>query len=361
MAQTDSEWEECLRLHRFAESLNKDPSLASPSTVPTYYPPYDDAVLVPTRLLSSSEAQHIEPSILATSGVLESLSTGIIDSHALMTSLHSDFEDAGGLSVFHSLVTRIEPLDHGKSGYRIFVRDRGSAEESSIVSETLINAAGLSAVDISNMILPPERHRKAFFAKGTYFAYSPSSSSSSSPSSSSSSSSEKQKPSTSPRSTRLKTPTRLIYPVPRPGLGGLGTHLTLDLQGRMRFGPDVEWVDDPCDLTPRTTRLEEAVEEIRRYLPAVRRGDLTPDYCGIRPKLGKVGAVASSSSKDGDSDGDGDVKSEKSRKSSKKGFQDFVIQKEDGFEGFVNLLGIESPGLTSCLAIGEMVEGLLYE
>lgn len=105
----------------------------------------------------------------------------------------------------------------------------------------------------------------------------------------------------------------------------------------MRFGPDVEWVDDPTDLRPNESRLAEALDEIETYLPGIKREAIALDYCGIRPKLGRLGAVASG-----------------------KGFQDFVIRREEGFEGFVNLLGIESPGLTSCLAIAEMVEGLLY-
>ncbi|KAI9886675.1 MAG: hypothetical protein M1823_001519 [Watsoniomyces obsoletus] len=345
VAQTDTEWEECLRLHDFAETLNDNPSFAhQPSTHHDNTIPIPGPV--PTRLLSPSTTKEIEPSVRASCGVLESLSTGIIDSHALMTCLQSDFEDHGGDSVLNSTVTRIDSLEGGTRGYRIFVRDRASGIESSIVSSTLINSAGLGAVEISNMILPRERRRKAYFAKGTYFGYSPDSSSSSSSSVTNGN---------SKNTTRIQNPRRLIYPVPRPDLAGLGTHLTFDLQGRLRFGPDVEWVDDPTDLIPRDTRLMEAVEEIQRYLPGVRGEDLTTDYCGIRPKLGRGGSVAVSRSPSPKEENG------KKEKDGVKGFQDFVIQKEDGYEGFVNLLGIESPGLTSCLAIGEMVEGLLYE
>ena len=130
---------------------------------------------------------------------------------------------------------------------------------------------------------------------------------------------------------------KLIYPAPEPGLGGLGTHLTLDISGRIRFGPDVQWVDDPNDLAVDSSRLSEAITQIKKFLPSVKEEAIMPDYAGIRPKLAKNSAVASG-----------------------KGFADFVIRKEEGFEGFVNLLGIESPGLTSSLAIAEMVEGLLY-
>ena len=111
------------------------------------------------------------------------------------------------------------------------------------------------------------------------------------------------------------------------------------MAGQIRFGPDVEWVESPDDLTPNESRLGAAIEQIETYLPGIDRSRVEVGYCGIRPKLGKGGSVAR---------GDG------------KGFEDFVIRKEEGFERFINLLGIESPGLTSCLAIGEMVEGLLY-
>ena len=114
---------------------------------------------------------------------------------------------------------------------------------------------------------------------------------------------------------------------------------TLDMHGRVRFGPDVEWVDSPTDISPSANqaRFEAALREIKTYLPGIDTSAVALDYAGIRPKLGKLGAVASS-----------------------KGFQDFYIAIEDGFPGFVNLLGIESPGLTSSLAIGEEVEKMLY-
>ena len=105
----------------------------------------------------------------------------------------------------------------------------------------------------------------------------------------------------------------------------------------MRFGPDVEWVDSPDDLSVDSSRLAAAVEQIKRYMPGIDESALQPDYAGIRPKLAATGAVAHG-----------------------KGFLDFVIEREEGLQGWVNLLGIESPGLTSSLAIGEKVNGLLY-
>lgn len=293
VAQTDDEWEECLKIHRFSRSVD-----------------------VPTRPVALSEARLREPDVRARTGILESPSTGIVDSHGLMTCLQADFEDAGGDCVFQSSVTGVDALDDGKGGYRIVVEDRSSGEQSSVTCETLVNSAGLLGCDVNNMVMPPSRRRTPYFAKGSYFSYSAS----------------------SPK------PSILVYPAPKPGLAGLGTHLTLDLQGRMRFGPDVEWVDDPTDLTPRENRLPDAVREIHAFLPAVDPAALAPDYAGIRPKLAKAGAVVH------DGDGGGRVKA----------FQDFVIRREHGFVGFVNLLGIESPGLTSSLAIAEEVEELLY-
>lgn len=286
VAQDEEQWGACLKVHDFAQSIS-----------------------VPTRFVGREEAARREPDVKADAGILESETTGIVDSHALMTYLQGDFEDKGGDCAFQTSITRIEPLNGGSGGYRITAQSQDGSEDS-ITAETLINCAGNSACFINNMILPENRHRTPYYAKGTYFSY----------------------PASSPK------PTTLIYPAPRAGYGGLGTHLTLDMGGRVKFGPDVEWVDDPTDLKPNVSRLEDAIREIRTYLPGIDPDAIDLDYCGIRPKLQKAGSVTSG-----------------------KGFQDFVIQKEEGFPGFVNLLGIESPGLTSSLAIGDMVRDLLYK
>ncbi|GKZ24009.1 hypothetical protein AbraIFM66951_010262 [Aspergillus brasiliensis] len=286
VAQTPEQWEACLRVHEHAKRIG-----------------------VPTRILGQEEARRREPEVQALAGIVESPTTGIIDSHSLMTYLQGDFEDHGGDCAFMTQVTGIEPLPASEGGgYRISAVS-ADGSETTITAETVINSAGNGACAINNMVLPAERHRKAYYAKGTYFSYSAS------------------QPKTSV----------LVYPATLPGTGGLGTHLTLDMGGRIRFGPDVEWVDDPNDLKPSPARLQQALPEIRAYLPNVDVEAIALDYCGIRPKLGKGGAVNTG-----------------------KGFQDFVIQEEEGFPGFVNLLGIESPGLTSCLAIGERVRDILY-
>ncbi|KIW44790.1 uncharacterized protein PV06_03238 [Exophiala oligosperma] len=276
---------------------------------------------VPTNFLSRREIQEREPDVRAEAGVLESPTTGIVDSHALMSYLEGDLDDLGGDQVLHTIVTGIEPVRTGTGNdgsstigsYEIRTRSRdGAGGEDTITAECLINAAGLGAMNINNMVLPPDRHRTAFFAKGTYFSYAAS---------------------------RPKVKT-LLYPAPTPGLGGLGTHLTLDMGGRARFGPDVEWVDDPTDLTPNPARLGDAIKVIRTYLPGVDVGAIDLDYCGVRPKLSRGSS--------GTFGVDG------------KGFEDFIVREEEGFPGFVNLLGIESPGLTSSLAIAERVEDILY-
>lgn len=286
VAQNEEQWEACLKVHEHAKSIG-----------------------VPTRIVGREEAKRREPEVRADGGIVESETTGIVDSHSLMTYLQGDFEDKGGDVAFQTAVTRIEPINGGKEGYRIFATSEDGSEDS-ITAETLINSAGNFACYINNMILPPERHRTPYYAKGTYFSYSAS---------------------------HPKTST-LIYPAPMPGHGGLGTHLTLDLAGRIRFGPDVEWVDDPNDLKPSPARLQQALPEIQAYLPNVNPEAIDLDYCGIRPKLSRAGSATTG-----------------------KGFQDFIIQEEEGFPGFINLLGIESPGLTSSLAIGEMVKNLIHK
>ncbi|KAK4631946.1 L-2-hydroxyglutarate dehydrogenase, mitochondrial [Fulvia fulva] len=285
---------------------------------------------VPIRWVPEDEAKRREPHVRAEAGVLESTTTGIVDSHGFMQALQGDFENFGGTTALVSPVTRIEAPSAGTGDWKIWTASDAfepspssptpqTPEQSPnpedgtfITAETVINSTGLYACAINNMILPPERHRTPYYAKGSYFTYSKS----------------------TPRTSTL------IYPAPIPGLGGLGTHLTFDLGGQVRFGPDVEWVDHPHDLapTPDKRRFEAALETIKKYMPGVDTSAISLGYAGIRPKLGRMSAVASGST-----------------------FQDFYIKKEEGYDGFVNLLGIESPGLTSSLAIGEEVYRLLYK
>ena len=303
MAQTNDQLAALQSVHDFASSID-----------------------VPTRFISRDEAQRREPDVRAQAGALESPSTGIVDSHAFMQFLHGEFEEAGGTTALASPVTKVAAPGKGGAGneWKIWTAPPDSStdeydDDMAITASTLVNSAGLAAIGINNMIMPPSKHKTPFYAKGTYFSYSKSS----------------PKPST------------LIYPAPVPGHGGLGTHLTLDMGGRVRFGPDVEWVDNPNDLAPNpdSARFKAALGDIKAYLPGLDEESVSLDYCGIRPKLGRSGAANTGS---------------------KGGFLDFYIEKEEGFGvggaggEFVNLLGIESPGLTSSLAIGEYVHGLLY-
>jgi 2-hydroxyglutarate dehydrogenase len=291
VAQTATQMEELEKLARHASSLG-----------------------VPLRWIAAEEAKRREPDVRADAGVLESPTTGIVDAHSVMGYLQEDFSGQGGDVALRTTVTGLE-----RDGAQYVVHtstqvgDATEVESTTIRADTVINCAGLAAVRVSNMLLPKERHRKAYFAKGNYFSYS----------------APRPKPST------------LVYPAPEPGAGGLGTHLTLDLAGGVRFGPDIEWIEDPEAedvYRPNEERLNAALDAIEQYLPTIQRERVQVDYCGIRPKLKPQGAV-----------GQG------------KGFQDFVIQEEEGYLGFVNLLGIESPGLTSSLAIAEEVERILYK
>lgn len=308
VAQTDDQLHALTGVHDFAKEID-----------------------VPIRWIGPEEAQRREPDVRCQAGALESPSTGIVDSHTFMQALHADFEEAGGDTALASPVTRIEPPtpDAGTSDWRIWTAPPTSTpptpssptpatpphndddDNSVVTASTVINSAGLYACAINNMILPASRHRKPYYAKGTYYSY--------------------------PKST--PKPSTLIYPAPVPGHAGLGTHLTLDMAGRVRFGPDVEWVTSPTDLAPSgdSQRFAAALQDIQSYLPGIDVEAVALDYAGIRPKLAPQGSVTSG-----------------------KGFNDFYIVKEEGVPGFVNLLGMESPGLTSSLAVAERVWEMLY-
>jgi L-2-hydroxyglutarate oxidase LhgO len=244
--------------------------------------------------LEGAEARSLEPK-LACAAALLSPSTGIVDSHGLMRALRMEAEACGATVVLKSPVTggRISP-----AGVALQV---GGAEPMDLQATHVFNAAGLGAQAVAlamEGIRPsavPPRH----LAKGNYYALA----------------------GAAPFS-------RLVYPIP--SQGGLGVHLTLDLAGQARFGPDVEWIaQENYDVDPR--RADAFYAEVRRYWPGLPEGALHPAYAGIRPKLHGPG----------------------------EGAPDFLVQREDihGVPGLVNLFGIESPGLTACLALAEYVVG----
>ena len=244
------------------------------------------------QMLSGAEARALEPALNCT-GALLSPSTGIVDSHAFMLALRGEIEDAGGALAFHAPLKRAKIVPEG------FEVEIGGDSPMTLQCRVLVNSAGLAAPAIARAIdgMPSDRIPTTYYAKGNYFSCS------------------------------ARAPfARLIYPVPEPG--GLGVHLTIDLGGQAKFGPDVEWIDE-IDYAVDPARAERFYPAIRRYWPTLPDGALTPSYSGIRPKIVPP-AVAR---------------------------QDFVIQgpQNHGVAGLINLFGIESPGLTSSLAIADDV------
>jgi L-2-hydroxyglutarate oxidase LhgO len=244
------------------------------------------------QTLDGDAARALEPALNCDAALL-SPSTGIVDSHAYMLALRGEAEDAGAALAFHT------PLLSAKAREGRIQLDAGGSAPISLECRLLVNAAGLAATTVARSIdgMPIDLIPSAYLAKGNYF------------------------------SCNARAPfSHLIYPVPEPG--GLGVHLTLDLAGQARFGPDVEWVDS-IDYAVDPARADRFYPAIRRYWPTLPDGALMPSYSGMRPKIVPP-AVA---------------------------VQDFLIQspRDHGVGGLINLFGIESPGLTSSLAIADYV------
>jgi L-2-hydroxyglutarate oxidase LhgO len=246
--------------------------------------------------LSAGEAQRLEPELRCVAALL-SPSTGIIDSHALMLAYQGEAEAAGAMIAFRAPVLSGRVLADG------FELSVGGDEPATVRCRLLVNAAGLYAPALAQAIdgIPGESIPPAYFCRGVYFTLS------------------------------SKSPfRRLIYPVPVPG--GLGVHITLDLAGQARFGPDVEWIDEVnYAVDPR--RGDAFYAAVRRYWPGLRDAALRPGYAGIRPKIGGPAEPAA----------------------------DFVVQgpRAHGIAGLVNLYGIESPGLTASLPLADAVADAL--
>jgi L-2-hydroxyglutarate oxidase LhgO len=241
-------------------------------------------------LIDGAAARALEPELRCV-GALVSPETGIIDVHAYMLALRGDLEDEGGVIAFNTPVTRVEQKD---GRWRMTF---GGAEGGAFDFDAVVNCAGLGAQALARAMpdYPAARVPRLVLAKGNYFSY-----------------------------TGRPVFSRLIYPTPVDG--GLGVHVTLDLAGRMRFGPDVEWIDGE-NYTVDARRADFFYERIRTYWPALRDGTLAADYCGIRPKLTGPGEPAA----------------------------DFLIDGPEGhgLPGLVQMFGIESPGLTSSLSLAE--------
>ncbi len=252
------------------------------------------------RLLEGAVLASAEPQVRAVAA-LDSPATGIVDAHALCLSLAAEAEAHGASLVLHTEVLEIERC---ASGYAVATRDATGAR-AHVACGAVVNAAGLAgdAVAACAGIDVEARGYRLHPCKGDYGSLAP--------------------------AAPLRV-SRLVYPVPSGA--GLGVHVTLDLGGRVRFGPDAEYVERArYDVDP--TKATRFAEIAARYLPDLRAEWLAPDYAGVRPKLAGPGVA----------------------------FRDFVVQEESaaGLPGFVNLIGIESPGLTAALAIGERVAGWL--
>ncbi len=253
------------------------------------------------RLLGAAEARAMEPNLQCTAALF-SPTTGVVDSHAYMLALQGEAEHAGAMFVFHS------PIAAGRVTGEGVELEVGGVESMRLRARLFVNSAGLEAPALARRIqgMPIQMVPQAYFAKGNYFTL------------------------------QGRSPfSRLIYPVPVPG--GLGVHLTIDLGGQARFGPDVEWIEPDAegklDYTVDPSRCESFYDAVRRYWPDLRDGALQPGYAGIRPKIVPKGAPG----------------------------QDFVIQGPavHGVGGLVNLFGIESPGLTAGIAIAAHVAAVV--
>ncbi|CAM3839826.1 NAD(P)/FAD-dependent oxidoreductase [Polynucleobacter antarcticus] len=257
------------------------------------------------KMISGAQAKSLEPQLQCAAALL-SATTGIVDSHGYMLSLLGGFEDAGGMIAYQSPLLRAKPLGvNAQDGFELEI---GGADGMNIHTQLLINCAGMSAPAMAQKIegLEQEKIPKAYFAKGNYFSLSG------------------------------KSPfSHLIYPIPESG--GLGVHLTLDMAGQAKFGPDVEWLDidheAQIDYRVDPKRGEGFYEAVRRYWPGLRDGTLQPDYSGVRAKIVAPNMPAG----------------------------DFVFNgpEQHQLQGLFNLYGFESPGLTSSIAIAQYLERLI--
>jgi L-2-hydroxyglutarate oxidase LhgO len=242
--------------------------------------------------MTGAEARALEPELVCVAAFL-SPSTGVVDSHAFMLAMQGDAENAGATFVFHSPATGGAIRDEG------ILLDVGGAEPMTLLARTVVNSGGLHAQRLAAALsgFPPAHVPRSYYAKGNYY----------------------QLAGRAPFS-------RLVYPMPNSA--GLGVHITLDLAGQGRFGPDVEWTDR-IEYTVDPRRADGFYAAIREYWPGLPDGSLVPGYAGIRPKIVPPGSPPA----------------------------DFLVAgpREHGVPGIVHLFGIESPGLTAALAIADEV------
>jgi len=245
---------------------------------------------------------EIEPEIFALKALF-SPSTGIVDSHALMKQYETNMINNGGQIVYGSEVVAIE---HINSGYEITLLDSDGGKFS-FASKRVINSAGLSSDKVSGMVGIYDDALRILFCKGEYFRIRP---------------------------PKNRLVSRLIYPVPHQNMEGIGVHVTIDMGGGVKLGPDVKYLESNVfdyKLTP--SKKEVFYESAKKFLPFLEPDDITPEMAGIRPKIQKPGEPQ----------------------------RDFYIMEESkrGYSGFINLIGMESPGLTASIAIADYVNHLI--
>ena len=254
------------------------------------------------ELIDKERIAELEPSVYALKAIL-SPSTGIVDSHSLMKSLETGTVQNGGQIAYGNELTGIRKID---GGYEITLSD-SEKTSFSFSSSIVINSAGLGSGLVSEMAGIQDESLRIRFCKGEYFRLNP------------------------PKNRLIS---RLVYPVPVHNLEGIGIHVTIDMNGGVKLGPDVTWLDsNALDYKVTPSKQEAFFRSARKFLPFLEYSDISPEMAGIRPKLQGPGEPV----------------------------RDFYIREESarGMPGFINLTGIESPGLTSCLAIANHVRSLI--
>jgi L-2-hydroxyglutarate oxidase LhgO len=254
-------------------------------------------------VLDRDKIAELEPNIFALKA-LYSPSTGIVDSHSLMKQYETNSVNNGCQIVYGSEVTGIRQI---KGGYEIILLD-SDKQSYAFTTTTVINSAGLTSDKISEMIGITDENLKILFCKGEYFRINP------------------------PKNRLIK---RLVYPVPHPNMEGIGIHVTIDMGGGVKLGPDVKYLESNIyDYKLTASKQEAFFNSAKKFLPFLEFDDIAPEMAGIRPKIQKPGEP----------------------------LRDFYIMEEShrGYPGFINLIGIESPGLTSSIAIAKYVEKLIY-
>jgi len=253
-------------------------------------------------VLEREQIAEMEPNIFALKALF-SPSTGIVDSHSLMKQYETNTINNGGQVVYGSEVTGIKRL---KNGYGITLLD-ADKRNYSFTTRIVINSAGLTSDKVSEMAGMSDENLKILFCKGEYFRVNPS------------------------KNRLIK---RLIYPVPHHNLEGIGIHVTIDMGGGVKLGPDVKYLESNVyDYKLTASKQEAFYKSAKKFLPFLEYDDIAPEMAGIRPKIQKPGEPV----------------------------RDFYIMEESnkGCPGFINLIGMESPGLTSSIAIGKYVKGLI--